>query len=165
MATTDDATTATTTRIKDHHEQQDHDNTITKLLQKEGLHPAIALGLTTALLAHGAILLSLPPVLRQRGAPFLPTASKGLNTMFHEIRNQPVIMEGMKTNRKLLFLDLGSGDGRVVFRAAREGLFFKSIGVEINPGEITRTNVCTFSVCVCVILCLIFNHYYVVYYM
>ena len=28
---------------------------------------------------------------------------------------------------------MGSGDGRVVFRAAREGLFDKSVGYEINP--------------------------------
>jgi SAM-dependent methyltransferase len=33
----------------------------------------------------------------------------------------------------LKFVDLGSGDGRVVFRAAREGLFHASVGYEINP--------------------------------
>jgi len=100
--------------------------------EKEGLHPVVAIGLGAALLAHGAILLSLPPVLLQRGAPFLPTALKGLNVMFQELKKQPIIAN--KT-RPLNFVDLGSGDGRVVFRAAREGLFTKSIGYEINPGE------------------------------
>lgn len=121
-----DATITTDNRIKD--------ESFTSQQQK-GLHPAVSFGLAAAFLAHGAILLSLPPVLRQRGAPFLPTASKGLNTMFQEIRKQPVVISGMKTKKKLHFFDLGSGDGRVVFRAAREGIFFKSIGVEINPGE------------------------------
>jgi hypothetical protein len=128
VTTTTTATaTATGTKIIQ------NDNHLT--LQKEGLHPAVAFGLAAAFVAHGAILLSLPPVLRQRGAPFLPTASKGLDTMFQELKKQPVIIAGMKSNKKLYFFDLGSGDGRVVFRAAREGLFFKSIGFEINPGE------------------------------
>ena len=33
----------------------------------------------------------------------------------------------------MTFYDLGSGDGRVVFRAAREGIFHKCVGYEINP--------------------------------
>ena len=37
------------------------------------------------------------------------------------------------SQKSLKFVDLGSGDGRVVFRAARENLFNKSIGYEINP--------------------------------
>ncbi len=98
---------------------------------RDGLHPAVAFGLFGALIAHGAIILSLPPVIRGKGAPFLPTASKGLNIMFKELRKQPVVLGGKKN---LTFLDLGSGDGRVVFRASREGLFHKSIGYEINPG-------------------------------
>jgi hypothetical protein len=108
-------------------------NTNNKL--ETGLHPAVSIGLTVALVAHGAILFSLPPVLRQRGAPFLPTASKGLEDIFHEIKKQPNIMEAIQSKKKLHFLDLGSGDGRVVFRAAREGIFYKSVGVEINPGQ------------------------------
>lgn len=103
--------------------------------KNEGLHPVLAIGLTAALLAHGAIMFSLPPVLRQRGAPFLPTASKGLNIMFQELKNQPIIVNRMRARKNLNFIDLGSGDGRVVFRAAREGLFTNSVGYEINPGE------------------------------
>ena len=103
--------------------------------KKEGLHPVVAIGLGAALLAHCAIIFSLPPVLLQRGAPFLPTASKGLNVMFQELKKQPIIAQNIHANKPLNFVDLGSGDGRVVFRAAREGLFTKSIGYEINPGE------------------------------
>jgi len=51
--------------------------------------------------------------------------------MFKELRNQPIVKD---SKRNLTFFDLGSGDGRVVFRAAREGMFHKSIGYEINPG-------------------------------
>jgi Histone methylation protein DOT1. len=139
-----DATITTDNRIKD--------ETFTPQ-QQRGLHPAVSFGLAAAFLAHGAILLSLPPVLRQRGAPFLPTASKGLNTMFQEIKKQPVVISGMKTKKKLYFFDLGSGDGRVVFRAAREGIFFKSIGVEINPGE--NEGAWGWGVTVCGTLCYI----------
>ena len=39
----------------------------------------------------------------------------------------------IKQSSSLKFVDLGSGDGRVVFRAAREGIFQKSVGYEINP--------------------------------
>jgi SAM-dependent methyltransferase len=51
--------------------------------------------------------------------------------MFDLIRTQ--IQQQSHTNRNLQFVDLGSGDGRVVFRAAREGVFHQSVGYEINP--------------------------------
>mmetsp|Transcript_22708 Transcript_22708/g.25844 ORF Transcript_22708/g.25844 Transcript_22708/m.25844 type:complete len:255 (-) Transcript_22708:21-785(-) len=106
------------------------------------IHPAVVVGLTGALLAHAAILFSLPPVIKGKGAPFLPTAKKGIETMFQQIRLQPQIKRKLKDQAKingnvatksLRFVDLGSGDGRVVFSSAREGLFYKSIGYEINP--------------------------------
>lgn len=40
---------------------------------------------------------------------------------------------GSKAPEEVIFVDLGSGDGRVVFRAAREQLFTLCIGYEINP--------------------------------
>ena len=114
----------------------------TKSIGKDGskIHPTVALGLTVAFVAHGAILFSLPPVLRGKGAPFLPTAAKGLNIMFSELRQHPNILSKLNQKRAttlnstLTFVDLGSGDGRVVFRAAREGLFDRCVGYEINPG-------------------------------
>ena len=92
----------------------------------------LGIGGTLFLLPHLAILLSLPPVLQRRGAPYLPTFKSKLNTMFDLIRVQ-IEQQNQTSRSNLQFVDLGSGDGRVVFRAAREGLFEKSVGYEINP--------------------------------
>lgn len=94
----------------------------------------LGIGGTLFLLPHLAILLSLPPVLQRRGAPYLPTFRSKLNIMFDLIRIQiQRKCSSPNKNAGLQFVDLGSGDGRVVFRAAREGLFHKSVGYEINP--------------------------------
>lgn len=98
------------------------------------IHPLVTFGLVAAFVAHGAIMFSLPPVLQGKGAPFLPTSAKGIGVMFRELKKLPQIVQKIQQKKKMRFLDLGSGDGRVVFRAAREGYFYKSIGYEINPG-------------------------------
>ena len=69
------------------------------------------------------------------GAPYLPTFQKGLNAMFTQLRNEPSFMKRRHCTERaqLVFVDLGSGDGRVVFRAAREELFGTSVGYELNP--------------------------------
>ncbi len=101
------------------------------------------------IIAHGAIVLSLPPVLRGNGAPFLPTTSENMNRMFKLIKMQPIIQKKLQQQKLinsssslssssssigLKFVDLGSGDGRMVFRSAREpDLFRHSVGYEINP--------------------------------
>ena len=105
----------------------DNDNTTTQQSNNKIL---LGVGGTLFLLPHLAILLSLPPVLQRRGAPYLPTFKTKLNVMFDLIRMQ---ISQAPTKRNLKFVDLGSGDGRVVFRAAREGLFRTSVGYEINP--------------------------------
>lgn len=102
-------------------------------IPKNVMHPAMKLGLGVALLGHAAIILSLPPVIRGKGAPFLPTSSKNIDSMFQILRKQSSIRQRLEMKQNIQFLDLGSGDGRVVFRAARESLFHRSIGVEINP--------------------------------
>jgi Histone methylation protein DOT1 len=60
-----------------------------------------------------------------------------MNAMFAQLRKEPKFMEQQQKEggaKKLLnFVDLGSGDGRIVFRAAQENLFTLSIGYEINP--------------------------------
>eukprot|EP00546_Thalassionema_frauenfeldii_P003952 CAMPEP_0178922622 /NCGR_PEP_ID=MMETSP0786-20121207/16259_1 /TAXON_ID=186022 /ORGANISM="Thalassionema frauenfeldii, Strain CCMP 1798" /LENGTH=209 /DNA_ID=CAMNT_0020597013 /DNA_START=98 /DNA_END=727 /DNA_ORIENTATION=+ len=100
------------------------------------LHPAVAGGIAGIFILNLAFLMSLPPVLTQRGAPYLPTFKDKMNKMFDPLRSH---FSAKKTNllkdekQKLLFVDLGSGDGRVVFRAAREKIFHKAIGYEINP--------------------------------
>ena len=117
--------------------QLDHAYVNDQSLLSEQFHPdekssnklMLGIGGTLFLLPHLAILLSLPPVLQRRGAPYLPTFKSKLNVMFDLIRVQVQTQKG----RNLQFVDLGSGDGRVVFRAAREGLFNKSVGYEINP--------------------------------
>ena len=103
-----------------------------------------AIGLASAFVfAHGAIILSLPPVIRGNGAPFLPTTSKNMDRMFKLIKQQPQIRHKLEQKKMITssvssgmkFVDLGSGDGRMVFRSAREpNLFQYSIGYEINPG-------------------------------
>ncbi|KAL9179635.1 hypothetical protein ACHAXT_008925 [Thalassiosira profunda] len=96
----------------------------------------LGLGGAAFLLPHLAMLLSLPPVLQRRGAPYLPTFGNKLQTMFGLIRSHVLRSRHLQqkmTDQSLRFVDLGSGDGRVVFRAAREGLFAKSVGYEINP--------------------------------
>lgn len=97
-------------------------------------HPAFTLGLSGFFLLNVGALLSLPPVLRGKGAPYLPTFSGKLDTMFSQLRREASVAKKVAAaNKSLTFVDLGSGDGRVVFRAAREGIFKKSIGYEINP--------------------------------
>lgn len=97
------------------------------------LHPGLAVGLGGFFLLNVAALLSLPPVLIGRGAPYLPSLNIKLNVMFTQLRKDSHVIKKLKEGKPLTFVDLGSGDGRVVFRAAREGIFQKSIGYEINP--------------------------------
>jgi hypothetical protein len=129
--------------------------------QQRSLHPAIAVGIGGFVIVNVGLLLSLPPVLMGRGAPFLPTYKSKMDQMFAPLKahyhqrhaaaanavaaNSTVAAtvtvtandDGTRNrNNNLTFVDLGSGDGRVVFRAAREGLFHKSIGYEINPCEL-----------------------------
>lgn len=94
----------------------------------------LGIGGTLFLLPHLAILLSLPPVLLRRGAPYLPTFGTKLNSMFDLVRHYVSHSQYMQHKQGgLRFVDLGSGDGRVVFRAAREQMFVSSVGYEINP--------------------------------
>lgn len=106
----------------------------------------------SVIVASLAVLLSIPPVLLRKGAPYVPTLGTRMDIMFEKLArhrrcHHPTadkrISVIQKCNRQqtptnnekgLVFLDLGSGDGRVVFRAAREGIFRKCIGYEINPG-------------------------------
>ncbi len=124
--------------------------------QQRPLHPAIAVGIGGFVIVNVGLLLSLPPVLMGRGAPFLPTYKSKMDQMFaplkvhyHQRHASAAAANTVAAtvtanddgnrfkNKKLTFVDLGSGDGRVVFRAAREGLFHKSIGYEINPCELS----------------------------
>jgi hypothetical protein len=102
--------------------------------ESKPLHAAVAVGLGGFVILNVGLLLSIPPVLMGRGAPYLPTFANKLDRMFAPLQSHFGASSNKISSKKLLtFVDLGSGDGRVVFRAAREGLFHKSIGYEINP--------------------------------
>ncbi|KAL7536830.1 hypothetical protein ACHAXR_007417 [Thalassiosira sp. AJA248-18] len=137
-----ESSTTTTSTIKTYNNPEKNHDYIND--QEEYKYNPILLGIggTLFLLPHLAVLLSLPPVLRGRGAPYLPTFGNKLNTMFDLIRSHAMHRSAKKYSTmpkhtqqqsQLRFVDLGSGDGRVVFRAAREGIFHKSVGYEINP--------------------------------
>lgn len=127
------------------------------------LHPFVWIGVGTAFLANVAVLLSLPQAIRGRGkqvcrfscgsvysrpipsflflihavgAPYLPTFQRSMDAMFSQLQSEPALRRRLlkgNDGTTFQFVDLGSGDGRVVFRAAREGLFSQCIGYEINP--------------------------------
>mmetsp|Transcript_10560 Transcript_10560/g.29687 ORF Transcript_10560/g.29687 Transcript_10560/m.29687 type:complete len:272 (-) Transcript_10560:123-938(-) len=114
------------------------------------LHPAVKAGLALGLVANLGLLLSLPPVLLRRGAPYLPTFARSSDAMWERIRSSPALRSRLLKRKRaggeagepapaepapapLTFCDLGSGDGRLVFQAARQNLFATSIGYEINP--------------------------------
>ena len=97
------------------------------------MHPAVKAGLAIGFVANLGLLLSLPPVIMSKGAPYLPTFSRSSSVMWERIRQSPKIQSRLKRGDSLTFVDLGSGDGRLVFQAARQNMFAKSIGYEINP--------------------------------
>ena len=69
----------------------------------------LGIGAAAFLLPHLAVLLSLPPVLRCRGAPYLPTFSKKMNAMFDLVRNHALHSKYMQQKQKqdaLRFVDL-----------------------------------------------------------
>lgn len=63
-----------------------------------------------------------------RGAPYVPTKQRDID----ELLKKPVVRQGG------VLVDLGSGDGRVLLAAARQGI--RAVGYELNPilAAITR---------------------------
>lgn len=55
------------------------------------------------------------------GAFYYPTTTKDIETIF----------KNLKPQKNKTFIDLGSGDGRIIIAAAQHG--FKSIGYELDP--------------------------------
>ncbi len=55
------------------------------------------------------------------GAPYVPTRQKDISVIFKQLRLKP----------HATVVDLGSGDGRVLIGAAKNG--YKAIGYELNP--------------------------------
>ena len=78
---------------------------------------------------------SLMPALRQRGAPFVRTASQKAAALFEKggllADGSALLADGTRV-RDLRMVDLGSGDGTLLRAAARAG-YGRCIGYEINP--------------------------------
>jgi hypothetical protein len=87
---------------------------------------------TIPLIAFGAItfgmLVFVAPFFR-KGVPFMPTTTEKTRIVFELLENQ------ISCSKRLSFVDLGSGDGRMVLAAARHQgqlRFTKILGVERN---------------------------------
>ncbi|KAF4657229.1 hypothetical protein FOZ61_006405 [Perkinsus olseni] len=65
---------------------------------------------------------------RYRGPPYLPSTAKSLDAIFNRLLPRSGV-----TPAKSTFLDLGSGDGRLVIAAASKGNFRRAAGIELNP--------------------------------
>lgn len=103
------------------------------------LHPAIVFGLCCGVAINIGMLMSIPMVLMNRGAPYVPTFSKRAHVMFQQLRQ-------LNTKRisEQILVDLGSGDGRLVAHAANEG-YKLAIGYELNPALHLLANVRRFT--------------------
>lgn len=64
------------------------DSTNDKKVSSPDWHPAVTVGLGLFVLVQLVPLLSLPSVLRSRGAPYLPTFQKRMDTMFRLLREE-----------------------------------------------------------------------------
>lgn len=99
---------------------------------KFGLYLSLGVGVA----AIGCSVLTIPfltPALRKHALPYVPATPKQIKNVFKAIRsyssaNQLPLEPNGKNLIKLI--DLGSGDGRIVFEAAKRG--YHSTGVEIN---------------------------------
>jgi Methyltransferase domain len=69
---------------------------------------------------------ALPFTKRFFGAPFVPTRQESINSLF----NHPSLKSLTQNNKR--FIDLGSGDGRLVIEASKTG-FSNALGIEMNP--------------------------------
>ncbi|CAK8989360.1 Putative ankyrin repeat protein RF_0381, partial [Durusdinium trenchii] len=90
------------------------------------------LGLFAA--ANATLLFSAVPAAMGKGAPFMPTLRKSMDVIFGEVlpRLKPLARTSSSATQTPLLVDLGSGDGRVVIEAARNG--YRARGYELNPG-------------------------------
>ncbi|EEB12119.1 conserved hypothetical protein [Pediculus humanus corporis] len=84
---------------------------------------AVAFGTLVSGLGIGLTAVSLPfifPFFRRVCLPYVPATDKQISNVLEALRG-----------RSGTLIDLGSGDGRIVFATAKKG--FKSTGLELNP--------------------------------
>lgn len=100
---------------------------------KFGLYSSLGIGA----LAIGCSIAAIPfltPAMRKHALPYIPATPKQIKNVFKAIRQysaQNNIANKVPNNSNLVKLvDLGSGDGRIVFDAAKRG--YHATGVELN---------------------------------
>lgn len=100
---------------------------------KFGLYMAIGVGATAIGFSIAAIPF-LTPALRTHALPYVPATNKQIENVFKAVREYSRAKDLTKlvpSNKQVVkLIDLGSGDGRIVFEAAKKG--YHSTGVELN---------------------------------
>lgn len=87
--------------------------------------------------AIGLVCVTIPfvlPAMRKHALPYIPATDKQVSNAFKAIRifnkSRPDSKIIPETNNIVKLIDIGSGDGRIVFEAAKHG--YNSTGVELN---------------------------------
>lgn len=91
------------------------------------VNDAVSVALASGLALNGVLLYSFGSAWFRRGAPFVPTAQRKVDAIFHPKRG---LLRALPRRRHMV--DLGSGGGALVRAAVRQGGFEKSTGYEIN---------------------------------
>lgn len=80
-------------------------------------------------LAVGGTILAIPfltPAMRKHALPYVPATPKQISNVFKAVRSYRPEINPSSTK----LIDLGSGDGRIVFEASKLG--YNATGVELN---------------------------------
>ena len=103
-----------------------------KTPSKFGLYSAIGIGAV----AFGFSIAAIPfltPALRKHALPYIPATDKQISNVFKALKlyNTTNKLNYIPSSQNVVkLMDLGSGDGRIVFEAAKRG--YQSTGVELN---------------------------------
>lgn len=108
-------------------------NTQQQSNSKFGLYTTLGIGA----LAIGGTIAAIPfltPAMRKHALPFIPATPKQISNVFKSIRlysaQNNLTHTQVTKNNLVKLVDLGSGDGRIVFEAAKRG--YHATGVELN---------------------------------
>lgn len=100
---------------------------------KVGLYMALGVGAAAIGFSIAAIPF-LTPALRSHALPYVPATNKQIENVFKALKQYSLERHLTKIapskNNIVKLIDLGSGDGRIVFEAAKRG--YHSTGVELN---------------------------------
>ena len=97
-----------------------------------GLYTTIGIG-SIALAFRIAAIPFVTPALRKHTLPYVPATDKQIENVFKTIRlikKSDSLAKSSGGQSALTLIDLGSGDGRIVFEASKRG--YKAVGVELN---------------------------------